>query len=218
MAIKLCKKTVGESTWVVFHPVHRGIVFFYIIKGKAYQGQRTRGRDYHPGEMIISQLRRGVAPDKARALKCAPAVGRVKSKDCTTLGALFTEKKECGSRVGLRSITEANRYKGKVDWEIERSRITAWDQEGRSNRWMAQQLGVCPSALSKANVKHRLYETRPTPTGKKTKSAPISTGFNEQFQGGSVDDCHDVESNADSGRQSEGIRLAEKLNPDNPGP
>ena len=86
-----------------------------------------------------------------------------KAKDYTTLGKLFAPKKIRGSQIGLKPISEENRYKGKVNWESKREQIGVWLSDGLSIRGAAKKLGVSPSTLSEANKRLGLYEPRKSP-------------------------------------------------------
>jgi hypothetical protein len=186
----------GGVTLLVYHPQYPGIEWFRVIRGRAYTCQSRSRREFFAGNTIINQIERGVSMPAARALKCVPDIARTKKKDERTLGALFAPNKPRGSLVGLQTISEEHRFKGK-DWEQARTRISGWDGERRSVGWMAKQLGVTPSALSKANKIYGLYKPRQSATGKKPKKAPVCTGFNDEIQGGSTNAHPAVESNVD---------------------
>ena len=80
-----------------------------------------------------------------------------KSSDCTTLGELFAAKRGRGNQVGLRTISERDRFKGKVDWESNREQIATWLSHGLSLGKIAKRLKVSPSTLSEANKRFDLY-------------------------------------------------------------
>jgi DNA invertase Pin-like site-specific DNA recombinase len=86
-----------------------------------------------------------------------------KKKDCVKLGNLFAPRKNRGSDKGLVTITEKNRYKGKVDWEKKRPLIGQLLRQGKSVSEVAKRFGVSPSTLSKANKRHNLYEPKQPP-------------------------------------------------------
>jgi len=77
-----------------------------------------------------------------------------KESDCTTLGELFASKR---NQAGLRTISETDRFKGKIDWESNRKRIAAWMGQGLSLGKIAKHLKVSPSTLSEANKRFDLY-------------------------------------------------------------
>ncbi len=108
---------------------------------------------------IISSMRRGVYTQKAYILRLILDIDNPKRRDCTILGKLFACKKSSGSQIGLRKISEKNRFKGR-DWEAERVRITEWAESGLSVSEMARRLRVSQSTLSKANKKYGLYESK----------------------------------------------------------
>jgi len=108
---------------------------------------------------IIASMRRGVYTSKAYNLRLVLDIDNPKRKDCTTLGKLFACKKASGSQIGLRKISEKNRFKGR-DWEAERERITEWVDSGLSVSEMARRLRVSQSTLSKANKRYALYESK----------------------------------------------------------
>ncbi len=108
---------------------------------------------------IISSMRRGVYTQKAYNLRLILDIDNPKRRDCTILGKLFACKKSSGSQIGLRKISEKNRFKGR-DWEAERVRITEWAESGLSVSEMARRLRVSQSTLSKANKKYGLYESK----------------------------------------------------------
>ncbi len=117
---------------------------------------------------IISKMRDGIYTEKAFKLRCVPdwrnKYGNLtaKKKDCVTLGELFAPKKRRGTnQSGLRTISEKDRYQGKVDWEAKRQQISDWIDEGLSLGQIAKRLGVSPSTLSEANKRHGLYTPKP---------------------------------------------------------
>lgn len=112
---------------------------------------------------IIASMKRGIYTDAGHKIKAFQYEDNrwgwphAKRKNETTLGQLFAPKRARGDLKGLKPITEANRYKGKIDWEAERQHITDWVAEGLSLGQIAKRLGVSPSALSKANKRFNLY-------------------------------------------------------------
>ena len=129
---------------------------------------------------IISKMRKGVYTKKAFNLRCVPDTRdkhgnlTAKKKDCTTLGKLFAPRKIKGSQIGLRTISEEDRYKGKVDWESNRQKITDWMDEGMSLRKISRQLNVSPSALSEANKRYGLYTPKSPVAWKNPQSIEIA--------------------------------------------
>lgn len=83
-----------------------------------------------------------------------------KSGDCSTLGKEFAPAARRGSAVGLKPISEENRYKGKVDWELARPNIELWLSQGETLGAIAKRLGVSASTLSMANNRLSLYPKR----------------------------------------------------------
>ena len=112
---------------------------------------------------IIAAMQRGIYTDAAHKIPVFPCEDNGykwlegKRKNCTALGKLYAQKRARGNTKGLRSISEENRYKGKVDWEAERQHITDWMTDGLSLGQIARRLGVSPSTLSEANKRHNLY-------------------------------------------------------------
>ena len=108
---------------------------------------------------LIDSMRRGVYTQKAYNLRLVPDIDNPKRKDCTTLGKLFARKKSSGSKIGLRTISEKNRFKGR-DWEADRARIAEWADSDLTVSEMARRLRVSQSTLSKANKRYGLYESK----------------------------------------------------------
>ena len=115
---------------------------------------------------IIDSMKRGIYTDAGYKIKAFQYEDNGwgwlhgKRKNVTTLGQLFAPKKARGNVKGLKTITEANRYKGKIDWETERQRITDLLADDVSLGQIAKRLSVSPSTLSEANKRHRLYPCR----------------------------------------------------------
>ena len=115
---------------------------------------------------IIDSMKRGIYTDAGYKVQAFQYEDngwgwlRGKRKNVTTLGQQFAPKKARGDLKGLKPITEANRYKGKIDWEGERQQITNWLSEDLSRCQIAKRLRVSPSTLSEANKRHRLYPSR----------------------------------------------------------
>lgn len=128
--------------------------------------------------LVINQIRRGVANDKAKNLRCIPNIPNVKQKDVVTLHQLFGKSKRGpGKAENLKLIQEADRYRGKVDWQAKRGDIQRWLNAGMTLTVIANKLGVCRSTLSKANKRFNLYapkigpdETRKHAINRKHKS------------------------------------------------
>jgi hypothetical protein len=118
---------------------------------------------------IISSMKRGQYTQKGYDLLLVPdtrdryGLLTAKKKDCVKLGNLFAPRKNRGSDKGLVTITEKNRYKGKVDWEKKRPLIGQLLRQGKSVSEVAKRFGVSPSTLSKANKRHNLYEPKQPP-------------------------------------------------------
>ena len=144
------------ETFFIFHPDYPGLIWARVSKNGETETGALRN--------IIESMRRGVYTEKGFNLRCVPDWGydkngllTAKAKDCTTLGKLFAPKKTRGSQTGLRTISEKNRYKGKVDWESQREQIGHWIGEGLSLGKISKRLNVSPSTLSEANKRFDLY-------------------------------------------------------------
>ena len=147
--------------YLIFHPSYPGWVWAEVTEDGETDNEILSD--------IISKMREGIYTDKGFNLRCVPNIQKkigkktkrlslvAKAKDCTTLGKLFAPKKAKGSQVGLRTISEKDRYKGKIDWESNRQRITDWIAEGLSLGEISRKLNISPSALSKANIRYGLY-------------------------------------------------------------
>ncbi len=154
------------AVYLIFHPSYPGWIWAEVNK----DGDTDNKILAH----IISKMREGIYTRKAFKLRCVPNIQRkigkpskpqvlalvAKKSDCTTLGKLFAPKKVKGSQVGLRTISEKDRYKGKVDWESNRHQITDWLSDGWSLWKIAKQLNISPSTLSEANKRYGLYDPR----------------------------------------------------------
>ncbi len=150
--------------YLIFHPSYPGWIWAEVTEGGETDNEILQG--------IISKMREGIYSEKAFNLRCVPKIQKkigkkkkflalvAKKSDCTTLGKLFAPKKAKGSQIGLRTISEKNRYKGKIDWELKRQEITGWLDEGLSLWKIAKKLEVSPSTLSKANIRYGLYDPR----------------------------------------------------------
>ena len=167
---------VHSNTQLIFHPSHLGLVWAELDQN----GSRFPPDPWFPiGENvvltnIIASMKRGVYTMAGYNLRCAPIIqkkiGRpskpkwlslvAKKSDCTTLGKLFAANKGRGNHTGLRTISDKDRYKGKVDWESNRQQITGWISEGISLGQISKRLNVSPSTLSEANKRFDLYTPR----------------------------------------------------------
>jgi len=158
--------------YLIFHPSYPG----WIWAGVSENGDTENSVLRH----IINRMRDGVYTKKGFNLRCVPDTKdkygnlTAKKKDCTTLGKLFAPKKIKGSQVGLRTISEKNRYKGKVDWESNRQQITEWIDEGLSLGKISKRLNISPSTLSEANKRHGLYTPKSPVARKNRRSTDIA--------------------------------------------
>lgn len=108
--------------------------------------------------ILIDQITRGLATSTAKKLRCIPDLPKVKDKDVTTLGALLgASKKSRGCIDNLKTIQEADRFKGKINWQRQRKNISQWIASGLTLTAISKNLGVSRSALSKANKRFDLY-------------------------------------------------------------
>ncbi len=157
------------AMYLIFHPSYPGWVWAEVTE----DGETGNSILAH----IISKMREGIYTKKAFNLRCVPNIQKkigkpakrgeppkpkwwslvAKKKDCTTLGKLFAPKKTRGSQVGLKTISEKDRYKGKIDWESNRQQISDWIRKGLSLGKISKNLNISPSALSKANIRYGLY-------------------------------------------------------------
>jgi len=151
------------AVYLIFHPSYPGWIWAEVNK----DGDTDNKILAH----IISKMREGIYTRKAFKLRCVPNIQRkigkpskpqvlalvAKKSDCTTLGKLFAPKKTRGNQVGLKTISEKDRYKGKIDWESKRQQIVDWIDEGLSLGQIAKKLNISPSTLSKANIRYGLY-------------------------------------------------------------
>ena len=160
------------AMYLIFNPSYPGWIWAEVNK----EGE-TNSDDL---AQIISKMRKGVYTKKEFNIRCVPDTRdkydnlTAKEKDCTTLGKLFVPRKIKGSQVGLRTISEKDRYKGKVDWESNRQKITDWIDEGLSLGKISKQLNVSPSALSKANKRYGLYTPKSPVARKNRRSTDIA--------------------------------------------
>lgn len=174
---------VHSDTQLIFHPAYPGHIWAEIkTDGSAIFPSVS---EVPPYENIVfaniaSAMKRGLYTTAAYNVRCVANIRKkigkeskpgkrqkpkilslvAKRSDRSTLGELFAAKRGRGSQVGLRTISEEDRYKGKVDWKAERPRITEWLNAGVSLSGIAKRLNVSPGALSKANKTHGLYERR----------------------------------------------------------
>ena len=155
--------------YLIFHPSYPGWIWAEVTEDGETDNEILQN--------IISKMREGIYTKKGFNLRCVPNIQRkigkpskrgeppkpkwlslvAKKSDCKTLGELFAPKKAKGSQIGLRTISEKDRYKGKVDWELNRQQIVDWIGEGLSLGEISRKLNVSPSALSKANIRYSLY-------------------------------------------------------------
>ncbi len=149
--------------YLIFHPSYPGWIWAEVNK----DGETDNEILAH----IISKMRKGIYTKKGFNLRCVPNIQKkigkpskrkvlslvAKKSDCTTLGELFAPKKIRGNPIGLKTISEENRYKGKIDWESNRQQITNWIDAGLSLGQIARNLNIPPSTLSKANIRYGLY-------------------------------------------------------------
>ncbi len=150
--------------YLIFHPSYPGWIWAEVTEDGETDNEILQG--------IISKMREGIYTKKAFNLRCVPNIQKkigkkrkslalvAKKSDCTTLGKLFAPKKAKGSQIGLRTISDKDRYKGKVDWESNRHQITDWLSDGWSLWKIAKQLNISPSTLSEANKRYGLYDPR----------------------------------------------------------
>ncbi len=117
---------------------------------------------------IIRDMKRGIYSEKDFNLRCVPNTRNrygsltAKKKDCVKLGHIFAPKRNRGSNAGLRAIDDKDRFKGR-DWERDRLEIARLIDADFSVSRIAKRLGVTPSALSKANIRYKLYPRKKQP-------------------------------------------------------
>ena len=147
--------------YLVFSPKFPGFVWAEVsIDGKT---------DNPIVHNVIQSMKRGKYTKKGYELLLVPDTRdrygalTAKKKDCIKLGSLFAPRKNRGSDKGLITISEKNRYKGKVDWEKKRPLIEQLLRQGKSVSEVAKRFGVSPSTLSKANKRHDLYPPKQPP-------------------------------------------------------
>jgi len=139
------------TTYTIYHPDYLGRVIGEITdKGKLLNG--SNALDY-----LIGQVQRGVAKEKTKNIRCVPDIPNVKEKDVVLLSKLVSKPKNRGSNQGLTTISETNRYKGKINWQEKKPSIQKWIKNGLTVSAIAKKLGINQSTLSKANKKHNLY-------------------------------------------------------------
>ena len=160
------------AMYLIFHPSYPGWIWEEVTE----DGQTSSSILAN----IISKMREGVYTKKAFNLRCVPDTRdkhgnlTAKTKDCTTLGKLFSPRKIKGSQIGLRTISEKDRYKGKVDWESKRDQIADWISEGISLGRISKRLNVSPSTLSEANKRYGLYTPKSPVAWKNPQSIEIA--------------------------------------------
>ena len=146
--------------YLIFRPGYPGFVWARVSKNGDTENVILHN--------IIHAMKRGKYTEKGYALRCVPELRNrygfliANEKDCINLGKLFAPKKNRGSNVGLYKIDEKNRNKGR-NWENDSPEIERMEEAGFSVSEMARQLGVSPSALSKANKRHNLYTPKQPP-------------------------------------------------------
>ncbi len=168
----MSRRKARHASFLIFHPSHLGLVWGCVERdGTAWFAPDPW---FPSGENIvlaniIKSMRRGAYTKKGYSLRCVPNIMDkrpprpkrgwliAKRMNCTTLGKLFAGRKCRGSQTGLRTISEKDRYKGKVDWEAERGQITGWISDGISLGQISKRLSVSPSTLSEANKRYGLY-------------------------------------------------------------
>mgnify|MGYP002725762130 CR=1 FL=1 len=147
--------------YIIFKPGYPGFVWARVTRN----GQA----DNPDVQAMIDDMREGNYVNDEFDLLCVPEIRNssglltAKKKDCMKLGKLFAPRKDRGSNVGLTTISPENRYKGKVDWESNRSKIREMLDIGKSVSDVARHFGVSPSTLSHANKRHNLYTTKKSP-------------------------------------------------------
>jgi len=148
--------------YLIFDPAQPGVIWAEFLANGETEHVVLRN--------VIFFMRGGKFTEKGYAIQCVPDIRDrngsliTKKKDCVKLGELFApKKKNRGSNAGLIQISEKNRYKGKVDWERERTAIGKWINDGASVSKIARWLGVSPSTLSKANKRFDLYRPKQPP-------------------------------------------------------
>ena len=182
--------------YTIFNPKRPGFVLFRIVKGQT-------DRDFFA--WVMSQVERGIGSKAAQELVCVPDIPHPLRRDTITLGMLLAPKKRRGSTAGLRPISEGDRYKGKIDWESRRSFIGEKVATGWSISAIAKELGVCRSAISKANNKHHFYPKREWKTSGKPKKRGFSTEFNGENDESNTLPFPTVESNAKAQLDNSGL-------------
>jgi len=149
----------GTTTYTLHNPNNLGLVLGKIDQtGKVIKGSSSL-------QYMVDQAIRGIATDKAKKIHCVPDIPKVKEKhvkilDQILLKQVATKSKKSGNRRNLKTITEKDRYKGKVDYEARRADIEKWVKEGLSLGVIASRLGITKSALSMANKRYKLYPKR----------------------------------------------------------
>ncbi len=116
----------------------------------------------HPLELIISQIKRGIATEMAKDWLAVPASG--KQQDCKTLQQLLGKQNRTGNTSNLSTIKPENRYTGR-NWNDPdlRTQILDLHEMGLSIRQIAESIGVNPSTLTRANRRYKLYPDRDCP-------------------------------------------------------
>ena len=110
-------------------------------------------------QSVVNGIRAGRGTDKGMSIVCIPdegeALSRTKRTTLKKLSAPGMQRE--AERSGLITISEANRFKGKVDWPRVAADVRRWRDKGLSVGLIAKRLGVTISALSKANSRFGLY-------------------------------------------------------------
>ena len=146
------------TTYLIFRPA--GIVWAEVSKDGETENVIVQN--------IIEAMKRGKYTKNGYDIRCVPNTKNrygsltAKKKDCAKLGELFALKKNRGSCKGLRTIKEADRFRGR-NWESDRQHIRKLIDIGVSVSEVAKRIGVSPSTLSKANKRHNLYPPKQSP-------------------------------------------------------
>lgn len=116
----------------------------------------------NPLELIISQIKRGVATEQAKDWLAVPASG--KQQDCKTLQQLLGKQNRTGNSANLTTIKSEDRYTGR-NWNDPdlRTQILDLHEMGLSIRQIAESIGVNASTLTRANRRYKLYPDRDCP-------------------------------------------------------
>ena len=152
-----------EQEYIVFQPTLPGAIMLRITGSGKILYCRCPGQ-LHAYENMLSQIKRGVANDKANNLIAVATTGKL--KDCLTLKQLLGKQTRTGNVANLSIISDQHRYKGR-DWKdpLLVEQIREMHEEGLSIREIAKNLGVNPSTLTRANRRYQLYPERLLPEG-----------------------------------------------------